>query len=283
MLKARPLHHLRKPRRAAPARAAHEPHPYALPILPEDGSVAADPPSPFPGGKPLAEREHKLAEDLHDWILGGQDGLVNELGTMLGLAAVTADKTILVAGGLASMLAEAISLAAVAYTSTRASIAYYESERAEQERLIVENPHLQREVLIDAYARRGLSRADAVRIVAELTHDRKVWLEMLMEEHLHLYPLGDAKPLHSALIVGIASTLGCLIALLPFFFLERSGAVIVSLVGSTLLLFGGGAISAKLTIGDWKRRGLEIASIGLVAALAGFGIGWLFTHGFVHA
>lgn len=275
-MRAHPLHRLRKHRPPSRVKMQQRHH---LPPLPADPH-ASEPPSPFPGGQPLTEREHKLAEDLHDWILGGQDGVVNELGTVLGIAAATSDKTILIAGGFASLLSEAISLAAVAYTSTKASISYYESERAEQERLIEQNPFLQREVLIDAYVRRGLARTEAQRIVEELTRDKKVWLEMLMEEHLHLYPPENVKPLRSALIVGFASTLGCLVALMPFFFLDGIWAMLCALGASALMLFGGGAFSAKLTIGDWKKRGLEIATIGMVAALAGFGIGWLLTNHF---
>ena len=247
------------------------------PPIPEE--MTTDSPSPFAGGKPLTEHEHKLAEDLHDLILGGQDGIVNVLGSILGIAAVTQNKTILIAGGLAGLFAEAISMAAVAFTSTRASVAYYERERADQAKTIEENPYLAREVLIDAYERKGFKRVDAHRIVTELTHDKGIWLEMLMEEHLHLYRPEAAKPLHSAAVVGIAATVGSAIPLIPFFFLAGYSAILVSILISGLTLFGAGAFGAKLTVGDWKTRGLEIAGIGMVSALVGFGIGLLFTKG----
>lgn len=250
----------------------HSPLP-ELPLLANSEAMSA--PSLFPGGKPLTEHEHKLAEDLHDWILGGQDGIVNTLGVILAIAVITPNKYIVLAAGLAALFAETISMSTVAYTSVKASRSYYESEREEQRALIKENPYLQREVLIDAYERKGLSRSDAHRIVTELTKDEKIWLEMLMEEHLHLYAPDSISPLRSALIVGTSATVGSLIPLLPFFFAGGTTAIVWSAATSVSILFCAGALSAKITIGNWKTRGFEMALIGSIAAVAGSGIGWL--------
>jgi len=248
--------------------------------LPED-DAASEPLSPFAGGKPITESAHNLAEDLHDWILGGQDGLVNVLGTILGIAVVTSDKTILIVGGLAAAFAEAISISAVAFTSVKASISYYDSELFRQRIHIRENPELARAVLVDAYERKGLKRHDAHRIVTELTHDENVWLEMIMSEHLHMHKPESMNPLRSATIVGVSATFGSLIPLIPFFFLIGYNAIFTSLLVSAVILFIGGAASAKLTIGNWKVRGLEMATIGIIAAVVGFGIGLLFTSGII--
>lgn len=65
------------------------------------------------------------AAKLHDIILGGQDGLVNVLGIVLGVAAATASTRIVLISGLAATFAESISMGAVAYTSTKAAKEYY--------------------------------------------------------------------------------------------------------------------------------------------------------------
>ena len=41
--------------------------------------------------------EHKTENPLRDVILGGQDGLVNSLGIILGISAATGDTKILIA------------------------------------------------------------------------------------------------------------------------------------------------------------------------------------------
>ena len=65
---------------------------------------------------------------LPEIILGGQDGLVNVLGVILGVAAATASSKIIIVAGLAATFAESISMAAVAYTSRLAEADYYQSE-----------------------------------------------------------------------------------------------------------------------------------------------------------
>lgn len=67
------------------------------------------------------------AEKVHDLILGGQDGLVNVLGIVLGVAAATASTRVVLIAGLAATFAESISMGAVAYTSAKAGRGYYVS------------------------------------------------------------------------------------------------------------------------------------------------------------
>ncbi len=63
-----------------------------------------------------------------DLILGGQDGLVNVLGIVLGLsAAATSEHTIIIAG-LAAAFSEATSMGAVAYTAAQADKVRIETE-----------------------------------------------------------------------------------------------------------------------------------------------------------
>lgn len=57
---------------------------------------------------------------FRDLILGGQDGLVNVLGIVLGLSAAAAQEKTVVIAGLSAAFSEAVSMAAVAYTSARA-------------------------------------------------------------------------------------------------------------------------------------------------------------------
>src|SRR5215469_13345477 len=75
---------------------------------------------------------HRLDNPLRDVILGGQDGLVNALGIILGIAAVTSQTHILIATVLAASAAESLSMGAVAYTSSLAQKDHYTSERKKE-------------------------------------------------------------------------------------------------------------------------------------------------------
>lgn len=54
---------------------------------------------------------------FHDLVLGGQDGLVNTLGIMLGLVAANARVHIILVAVIAAAFSEAVSMGGVAYTS----------------------------------------------------------------------------------------------------------------------------------------------------------------------
>src|SRR5262249_28628328 len=88
---------------------------------------------------------HRPGSRLSEIILGGQDGLVNVLGVILGVAAATQDTRIVLVAGLAATVAESISMAAVAFTASRAEDALYESERRREHRHIVASPDSERE------------------------------------------------------------------------------------------------------------------------------------------
>src|SRR3989475_6097580 len=92
----------------------------------------------------LAEK-HAQPGLLSDFILGSQDGLVNVLGVILGVAVASRDITIILAGGLAATFAESISMGAVAYTSTLARRDHYlaQVEREEEEKRTL--PDLERQ------------------------------------------------------------------------------------------------------------------------------------------
>ncbi|MBI4173230.1 MAG: VIT1/CCC1 transporter family protein [Candidatus Aenigmarchaeota archaeon] len=82
-----------------------------------------------------AKLRHKLhkhnfaRENLKDFILGGQDGVVNVLGIVLGVAVATQDSRIVIIAGIAATFAESVSMGAVSYTSSRAQREVYASMR----------------------------------------------------------------------------------------------------------------------------------------------------------
>src|SRR6476661_605730 len=80
-------------------------------------------------GLPPHRERHRKTNWLRDVILGGQDGLVNILGIILGVIAAGGSTTVLLVTGVAAAITESISMGAVGYTSSLAERDYYESER----------------------------------------------------------------------------------------------------------------------------------------------------------
>jgi VIT1/CCC1 family predicted Fe2+/Mn2+ transporter len=224
----------------------------------------------------LRHDPHRQASSLSDIILGGQDGLVNVLGVILGVAAATHDPRVVLVAGLAATFAESASMAAVAYTSTLADADYYEAERAREFRHIARVPRLEEEEVRTIYARKGFSGELLERIVATITANAETWVSVMMNEEHQLSPVDRRHALRAALVVGAAAVVGSLIPLAPFAALPIGPSMWVSVVTTAAVLFGIGAYKARTMVGHPAKSGLEMAVIGILSALVGYAIGALF-------
>src|SRR5258706_5008772 len=149
------------------------------------------------------QEQHKLENPLRDVILGGQDGLVNALGIILGITAVTSDIHILIATVLAASIAESISMGAVAYTSALAQKDYYYSEREKEKREIETMPEMEKEEVRRIYEAKGLRGKVLEEVVAAITANKNIWLDTMMAEELHIEPVDTKAVLKSSVIVTI--------------------------------------------------------------------------------
>lgn len=216
---------------------------------------------------------HRVASGLSDVILGGQDGIVNVLGVILGVAAATGDPWVVIVAGMSATFAESVSMAAVAYTSTLADAAFYESEREREYRHIHEIPNLEREEIRHIYASKGFQGNDLERIVDTITRDKDVWVAVMMAEEHQLMAVDRNTAIKSALVVGLAAIIGSLIPIIPFFFLSVTTSMWVSLLVTAVVLFIVGYYKAKVMVGHPGKSGLEMAVIGTLSAMVGYAVG----------
>ena len=209
---------------------------------------------------------------LRDTILGGQDGLVNVLGSVLGVAAATLSTPVVLIAGIAATLAESISMGVVAYTSSKASHDFYISKLNLEKYSIEKVKKFELNEIKKLYYNKGFRGKQLDSIITKITSNKRLWLKTIMEEEIKLE---DAfkNPVKNAFIVFLASLVGSLIPLLPFFFLSVKTAIVLSFVASTISLFTLGAIKGKITSGNWKKTGVELAMIGILAAVVSYLIG----------
>jgi vacuolar iron transporter family protein len=218
---------------------------------------------------------HKRGSGLSDFILGAQDGLVNVLGVVLGIAAATNDVRVVLVAGLATTFAESISMGAVAYTTTLADADLYQSEREREYRHIHEAPNLETREIRDIYKRKGFHGDLLERIVKTITANKDVWVAVMMAEEHQLSPVDRKTALRAAWVVGLSAIIGSLVPIAPFVFLPVSTSMWMSVLFTALVLFGIGAYKARMTVGRPMRSGLEMTVIGIVSAMAGYLVGVL--------
>jgi VIT1/CCC1 family predicted Fe2+/Mn2+ transporter len=231
------------------------------------------------------QEEHARPGVWSDFILGSQDGLVNVLAVLLGVAIASIQTAqdassafrIILAAGLAATFGESISMGAVAYTSTLARRDHYLKEKEREMREMKDLPHVEREEVRTIFREWGYEGPELEDIVDRIIAKPKAWLELMMAHELRLAPVAPEQARKSAILVGIAAVVGSLIPLGPFIFfsIDLISGIIGALIVSAIALFLIGWYKAKTTVGRPGRSGVQMVLIGILAALAGFGIAYL--------
>jgi len=238
-------------------------------------TTSTRPPQPDHEEFHLRRDPHRQGAGISDVVLGGQDGLVNVLGVILGVAAATHSTRIVLVAGLAAALAESVSMAAVAYTATNADAEIYESERAREMRHIEAVPHLEKDEIREIYKKKGFGGELLEKVVDTITSNKEVWVAVMMAEEHNLAKVEKGHAIRSALVVGISAIVGSLVPLVPFLALPVPSAMAASVVVAAATLFLAGVYKAHVTTGRWWRSGLELSAIGMAAALVGYLVGAL--------
>lgn len=216
---------------------------------------------------------HRVGSRLSDIILGGQDGIVNILGLVLGVAAASASPRIIIAAALSTTFAESLSMAAVSYTSTQADRDYYHGQVEREKDHIQRFTDIEREEIRRIYELKGFSGKQLDDIVGTITSDVNRWVGVMLAEELKIAPVEEGGLVTTAGVVGIAAIIGSLVPVIPFFGLPVWFAMwwSIALAGGSLFIVG--AYKATVTVGVWWKSGLQLLCIGIVTAFIGYAIG----------
>lgn len=230
-------------------------------------------PQPTPEDLEAHKKLHRVGSRLHDVILGGQDGIVNVLGVVLGVAAASGNSKIIIAAALSTTFAESLSMGAVAYTSTLADRDFYESQVEREKDHIRKFSAIEREEIRRIYEAKGFTGKQLDEIVNTITSDEQRWVDVMLAEELKVSPVEKSGLVKTAVIVGFAAVIGSLIPVAPFFGLPIWIAMwgSIALAGASLFIVG--AYKATVTVGVWWKSGLQMLGIGLVTALVSYVIG----------
>jgi predicted membrane protein (TIGR00267 family) len=177
---------------------------------------------------------------------------------------------------LATVFAETLSMAAVAYTSKMADRDHYFAERHREVEETKTVPKQERQEIADIYAAKGFSGQLLEDIVDHITANKDLWVDSMMRDELDLLPITKNDVYSYSLVVGISTLSGALLPLIPFFFIAVHSALVCSLILSVIILAAVGAYKATINLGKPLKSALQMVVIGMGAAIAGYLIGLIF-------
>jgi VIT1/CCC1 family predicted Fe2+/Mn2+ transporter len=212
---------------------------------------------------------------MRDLVFGMEDSLITNLGLVLGVAAAGVPNTDVLLAGLAAMFAGMVSMAAGDYLSTKSQREVLDTQLAEEEEML-EKPGAEAKAIKHLYKGAKLTDRTIQNFLRCLNTKKKLALKTLAEESLGIVPEKFENPVKGAMTILVAYAVGSLFPVLPFFLQDTKLASIIALVGTGAALFTVGAYKTSVTKRPWAKSGLEMLVIALLAAAAGYIIGYLF-------
>jgi VIT1/CCC1 family predicted Fe2+/Mn2+ transporter len=216
-----------------------------------------------------------IKDTMRDLVFGMEDALITNLGLVLGVAAAGVPSADVLLAGSAAMFAGTVSMAAGDYLSTKSQREALD-EQVEEEEKKLNKPEQEYKAIKQLYKAAKLSDREARRFVGCLSTNKKMSLKVLAEEELGIVPEKYENPVKGATTIFFAYLLGSFFPVLPFLLPNTKIASIIALIGTGTALFAVGAYKTKVTKRNWFKSGVEMLTVALLAALAGYIIGWLF-------
>ena len=138
-------------------------------------------------------------------------------------------------------------MAAGEWVSMKAQKELFEHELALEREQLAKNPNKETVELSMIYQSRGVDPDVAQEMAQQMMADPERALEVHAREELGIDPSSLGSPMGAAVSSFIAFSIGAVIPLLPWFFLEGTEAVVVSIVLALLAASGIGVALASFT------------------------------------
>lgn len=225
--------------------------------------------------RPVPEPHHRDIQGgaARAAVFGVMDGLVSNVGLVLGMAGSAATPAFVRLAGLVGLASGAFSMAAGEYLSMRAQSELLERELALERREIRRNPTLERQELAAIYASRGVEPEVADELAAQMMRDPDVALEAHAREELGIDPEQLGSPVGAAVSSFLAFALGALLPLLPWFASEGWAATAASVAIGAVAAVGIGASVGAASGRSPLRPALRHLLVAGAAAVVGYALG----------
>ncbi len=224
----------------------------------------------------LEDSEHHFVHRI-GWlraaVLGANDGIVSTASLIVGVAAATPDRNVILIAGVAGLVAGAMSMAAGEYVSVSTQS---DTEKAdiETERQALEgSPEAEHEELAQIYEKRGVEIGFARQVATQLMdHDA---LAAHARDELGISETVDTRPVQAALTSAAMFALGAILPLIALVFTPVAQVIPAVSVASLASLALLGAISARAGGAGMIRAATRVTLWGALAMAVTAGIGTL--------
>lgn len=217
-----------------------------------------------------------IRNEVRDFVFGMEDGLVSNLGLVLGVWQGGGGKYAIVLAGLASMFAGAFSMSAGSYLSAKSQREVYEQEIKVTKEELNKRPKRSLQEMRGLLKKEGFNEKEVGMMCNHFVHhDRSSYTKNFIQKKLGLTEGRFELPFKNAVTMFFSFLVGSLFPVLPFILFSEMGGVIVATIGTILALFLVGWAKTVFTKRNWFKSGMEIVLVGVGAGILGYLIGWI--------
>jgi vacuolar iron transporter family protein len=242
--------------------------------------AGGDPPIAVPGARAQLDRilgREKWHRTGGGWIsgaiYGANDGLAAVFGIVAGVSGATGGSSSVLTAGLAGAVASALSMATGAFLAERSEleVAAANVERERQE--LATHPEEEKEELSLFYQLKGVDKATADGLAANMAEHPDAMLQALASEEFGSRAGDEGAPVESALAAGVSTGLGAIVPVIPFMVTTGTIAIVLAAVVSLIAHFLVGAAKSLVTLRSWWSAGLEMTLAGIIVGGATYLVG----------
>jgi len=224
------------------------------------------------------ESRHKSVggNALRAAVLGANDGLVSNMSLVMGVVGAAVSNNTVLLTGIAGLLAGSISMALGEWLSVQSSRELNQRQIDLEMEELEASPEDEKKELVLLYQAKGMNADEAQKLAEKAFENPDTAMDAIITEELGIdkEELGGSA-WEAAIASFILFSIGAIIPLYPFLFLEGEKAILLSLGSCVIGLFGIGAAITLLTGKGVLFSGFRQVLFGHAAAAVTYGIGSL--------
>ncbi len=218
----------------------------------------------------------RLRDEIRDFVFGMEDGLVSNLGLVLGVWQGGGGKFAILLAGLASMLTGAFSMSAGSYLAAKSQGEVYEQEIKATKEELKKRPKQCLQEMERLLKEEGFDKNEVKMMSWHfIHHNHSSYTKNFIQKKLGLSEERSELPFRNALMMFFSFLAGSSFPIIPFVLFEESSAAVAAAAATITALFLVGWAKTIFTKRNWFRSGMEIVLVGVGAGALGYLIGYI--------
>ena len=221
-------------------------------------------------------------ELIRDFVFGMEDGLVSNLGLVLGVYFGGGDAYAIILAGFASMFVGAFSMSAGSYLSSKSQRQVYEQEMKIAREDLTKNPRKCYSEMRSSLIKEGFSKEevdDLLKKSSRYEHPKFI-CNYMVQKRVGISIKKLEIPFKNAFTMFCSFLVGSSFPIIPFLFsklkfISLFQAGIIASILTISALFSVGLAKTYYTRLNKLKSGLEVVLIGVGAGIIGYFVGWL--------